>query len=91
MGKRKAKLPPFVMVTWVDAAFSTNPHWQDGSVPTQPKGKSLNRCYSSGFLTFLDDSWIQIVTTITDNAHGHVTEIPRGMVQDIKYLELDKN
>jgi hypothetical protein len=90
MAKRK-KSNPLVIVRWVDAAFSTNPHWQEGSVPTQPKGKSLNVCYSAGFLTFIDDNWVQLVTTMTSGAHGHVTEIPRAMVHEIQYLKVEKN
>jgi hypothetical protein len=75
-----------VLVTWVDAAFSTTSHWQDGARPIPPKKKGLHLCVTIGFLVHQDDEWIQLVTTLTDGAHAHVTEIPASMVKTISTL-----
>ena len=84
--KRKGKDIPMVLVTWVDAAFSTTSHWQDGDRPEPPKKKGLHLCASIGFLVHQDDDWIQLVTTLTDGAHAHVTEIPASMVKTLSLL-----
>lgn len=75
-----------VIVTWVDAAFSTSSHWQDGDKPEPPKKKGLHLCASIGFLVYRDDEWVQLVTTLTDGAHAHTTEIPAAMVKTISLL-----
>lgn len=84
--KRKSKDIPMVLVTWVDAAFSTISHWQDGDRPEPPKKKGLHLCASLGFLVYQDDEWVQLVTTLTDGAHAHITEIPASMVKTISVL-----
>lgn len=84
--KRKSKDIPMVIVTWVDAAFSTTSHWQDGDKPEPPKKKGLHLCASIGFLVYRDDEWVQLVTTLTDGAHAHTTEIPAAMVKTISLL-----
>jgi hypothetical protein len=84
--KRKSKDIPMVIVTWVDAAFSTTSHWQDGDRPEPPKKKGLHLCASIGFLVYRDDEWVQLVTTLTDGAHAHTTEIPAAMVKTISLL-----
>jgi hypothetical protein len=81
MSKRKPA--PAVAVHWIDAAMSTDPHWQEGQQPKVPKRKSAHRCVTVGFLVHADDEWVQLVATLTDGAHAHVTEIPRGMVTQI--------
>jgi hypothetical protein len=86
MIKRKGKDTPMVIVTWVDAAFSTVSHWQDGDKPEPPKKKGLHLCATIGFLVYQDDNWVQLVTTFTDGAHAHVTEIPASMVKTISLL-----
>ena len=75
------------LVYWTDAAFSTQPHWNDGDRPTRPSGKVHHLCATIGWLVYSDDSLVQIVTTLTDGAHGHVTEIPRGMIHAIEVLK----
>jgi hypothetical protein len=85
--KRKSKDTPMVLVTWVDAAFSTTSHWQDGDRPEPPKKKGLHLCASIGFLVHQDDEWVQLVTTLTDGAHAHVTEIPASMVKTLSLLK----
>jgi hypothetical protein len=84
--KRKSRDIPMVLVTWVDAAFSTTSHWQDGDKPAPPKKKGLHLCASMGFLVHQDEEWVQLVTTLTDGAHAHVTEIPASMVKTISLL-----
>ena len=88
MTRRKAKAQPakMVAVTWIDAAMSTHPHWQEGQLPTVPKGKSHLRCVTVGWLTHLGDEWCQLVATLTDGGHAHVTEIPVGMIESIETL-----
>jgi hypothetical protein len=39
-----------------------------------------------GFLVYQDDEWVQLVTTLTDGAHAHITEIPASMVKTISVL-----
>jgi hypothetical protein len=80
------KKPPVVEVTWRDAAMSSAPHWNDGNAPSAPRGKSLHRCTTVGYLVHLDKHWCQLVATLADNAHAHVTEIPRGMISRIVLL-----
>jgi hypothetical protein len=75
-----------VVVTWVDAAMSLVPHWQEGDRPAVPKGRSHLRCVTVGWLTHLGDDWCQLVATRTEGGHAHVTEIPRGMIESIEYL-----
>jgi hypothetical protein len=88
MTRRKPKAQPakMVCVTWIDAAMSTAPHWQEGQMPTVPKGKSHLRCQTVGWLTHLGDDWCQIVATLTEGGHAHVTEIPVGMIETIETL-----
>ena len=90
LSKRKKEIP-MVLVTWVDAAFSTNPHWQDGDKPEPPKKKGLHLCATIGFLVYRDEHWLQIVTTLTDGAHAHTTEIPASMVKTISLLKTSGN
>lgn len=87
MTKRKSKPAPMVSVRWTDASFSTDPHWCDGQQPEPPRRKSHNVCVTVGWLVHLDDDWVQLVATLTDGQHAHVTEIPRGMVSEIAVLE----
>ena len=86
MSKRKAKPAQMVVVTWIDAAMSTAPHWQEGQQPPVPKGKSRLRCVTVGWMTHLNDEWCQIVATLTDGGHAHVTEIPVAMIEIIETL-----
>ncbi len=86
MARRKPAEPRAVVIRWVDAAMSTAPHWADGSRPVAPKGVALHLCSTIGWLVHLDDDWVQVVTTLTKDAHAHVTEIPRGMVRSITLL-----
>ena len=88
MTRRKAKAQPaqMVCVTWIDACMSTAPHGQEGRVPSVPKGKSHLRCVTIGWLTHLGDDWCQVVATLTDGGHAHVTEIPTGMIETIETL-----
>ena len=90
MTRRKAKQPParMVAVTWIDACMSTHPHWQEGQMPSVPKGKSHLRCVTVGWLTHLGDDWCQLVATLTDGGHAHVTEIPTGMIETIETLAI---
>jgi hypothetical protein len=43
-------------------------------------------CLTVGWLVYADDEWVQIVSTLADSAHAHLTEIPRGMVREIRAL-----
>jgi hypothetical protein len=43
-------------------------------------------CLTVGWLVHADKEWVQIVATLADGAHAHLTEIPRGMVREIKAL-----
>ena len=83
---RKKITPPMVAVRWVDAAMSTDPHWQDGDRPPKPTGKAMHACTTVGFLVHADDGWCQIVASLTDGQHAHVIEIPRQMVAEIVVL-----
>lgn len=85
--KRKAVPAQMVRVRWVDAAMSTAPHWQEGTQPKRPKGRAMHVCLTVGWLVHLDDTWCQVVATLTDGGHAHLTEIPVGMVQSIEVLE----
>jgi hypothetical protein len=78
---------PMVLVHWIDAAMSSNEHWQDGDRPSPPTGKGLHECYTVGFVTHSDGEWLQLVTTFTDGAHAHVTEIPASMIKTVTVLE----
>jgi hypothetical protein len=84
MGKPTKPRP--VMVRWVDAAMSADSHWSEGDRPQPPKGKSMHMCLTVGWLVHADKEWVQIVATLADGAHAHLTEIPRGMVREIKAL-----
>jgi hypothetical protein len=75
------------LVYWTDAGMSTAPHWNDGDKPEPPSRKIHNLCATIGWLVYSDDEWVQIVTTLTDGAHGHVTEIPRRMIHAIEVLK----
>lgn len=87
MSKRKAKPAPMVAVHWVDAAMSVSSHWQDGQQPPRPTKKGMHDCITVGWLVHMDDDWVQIVATLADGAHAHLTEIPTGMVRTIMQLE----
>lgn len=86
MSKRK-KSPQMVAVRWVDASMSCAPHWSDTPMPERPSKKSHNVCTTVGFLIYMDDEWCQLVATLTDGQHAHVTEIPRGMVEAVTVLK----
>ena len=77
---------PIVAVWWTDAAMQSEQHWQEGDVPDPPSGKIYMCCVTVGWLTYEDDDWVQLVATLTDGAHGHVTEIPRKMIHNIAQL-----
>jgi hypothetical protein len=47
----------------------------------------MHDCITVGWLVHLDDQWCQIVATLTENAHAHLTEIPAGMIRQIYKLE----
>jgi hypothetical protein len=87
MSQEKTKAAPMVAVTWTDAAMSCEAHWQDGKRPKPPKKKAMHLCVTVGFLVHLDDQWVQLIATVTENAHAHLTEIPVGMVKQILTLE----
>lgn len=89
MTKRKKPQPPKVEVIWIDAAMSTDPHWQSGQQPDRPKGKAANVCSTVGYLVHADDEWVQLVATLAEDQHAHVTEIPRGMTRSIAVLKVD--
>jgi hypothetical protein len=78
------------LVYWTDAAMSTQPHWNNGALPDPPSNKIHNLCATLGWLAYMDKDWVQIVTTLTDGAHGHVTEIPRGMIHAIEVLKVSE-
>lgn len=80
---------PMVAVYWTDAAMQSEPHWQDGDLPEPPSGKLYMMCATVGWLTYSDEEWVQLVATLTDGAHGHVTEIPRRMIHNIVLLAPD--
>jgi hypothetical protein len=85
--RSEAKPAAMVRVKWTDAAMSTSPHWQEGAQPKPPKGKSMHVCLTVGWLVHLDERWCQVVATLTDGGHAHVTEIPTGMIETIEVLE----
>ena len=87
--KKKSESKPAVMVRvkWTDAAMSTSPHWQEGQQPRPPKRKAMHICLTVGWLVHLDENWCQVVATLTDGGHAHVTEIPVGMIETIEVLE----
>jgi len=88
MSKRKAReAAPMVAVHWVDAAMSVASHWQEGQQPPRPTKKSMHDCITVGWLVHMDDDWVQIVATLADGAHAHLTEIPAGMIRQIYKLE----
>jgi len=84
--KKEARPALMVRVQWTDAAMSTSPHWQEGQQPKPPKRRAMHVCVTVGWLVHLDDNWCQIVATLTDNGHAHVTEIPTGMIETIETL-----
>jgi hypothetical protein len=61
-------------------------HWSVGDRPEPPKGTDMHLCLTVGWLVYTDKNWVQIVSTLADGAHAHLTEIPRGMVREIKAL-----
>jgi hypothetical protein len=79
---------PLVLVRWTDAAMSSMEHWQEGDRPPPPAGKALHECHTVGFVTFSNGEWLQLVTTLTDGAHAHVTEIPVSMVSEVVPLQV---
>jgi hypothetical protein len=85
---KRGKADQMVAVHWIDAAMSTNPHWQEGSAPTPPKRKGYMDCITVGFMTHLDDEWCQLIATKTKGGHAHLTEIPRGMIKKIETLAI---
>lgn len=87
--KKRSAAKPAVMVRvrWMDAAMSTAPHWQEGKQPKPPKRRAMHVCLTVGWLVHLDDNWCQVVATLTDGGHAHVTEIPVGMIETIETLE----
>jgi len=89
MSKRKAReAAKMVAVHWTDAAMSVASHWQEGQQPDPPRRKGMHDCITVGWLVHLDDQWCQIVATLTENAHAHVTEIPAGMIKEVMVLEV---
>jgi hypothetical protein len=84
MGRQATPRP--VLVRWVDASMSTTSHWTEGDRPPPPSGESSHICKTVGWLVYSDKNWLQIVSTLADGAHAHLTEIPRGMVREIKAL-----
>lgn len=88
MSKRKKTVPAFrAEVEWVDAGFSAEAHWADGQQPARPK-RSEYICVSVGWLTHLDDDFVQLTQTLTTGQHAHVANIPRGMVRAIRVLDV---
>lgn len=47
----------------------------------------MHVCLTVGWLVHLDDNWCQVVATLTDGGHAHVTEIPTGMIESIETLD----
>lgn len=85
--KRRTKQAPLALVTWIDASFSLDVHWQDGTQPRPPKARE-HVCLTAGWLTHLDGEFVQITQTITQGQHANVANIPRGMVRSIQVLEV---
>jgi len=81
----KRKKPRMCVVTWLDASFDIDSHWSDGSLPPKPKAGN-HLCLSVGWLTHMDDHFVQLVQTLTDGQHANVANIPRGMVREIHVL-----
>ncbi len=90
MAGRKPE-PRAVMVRWVDAAMSADPHWSDGARPPLPKAKAMHLCETVGWLVYADKEWLQVVATLAEGQHAHLTEIPRGMVRSITVLDAGKD
>ena len=88
MAKNKKSSDTFtpVVVIWRDAAMSTDPHWLENDRPDKPKGKAMHVCATVGWLVHCDDQWVQVVASVTEGQHAHVTEIPRQMVNEIIVL-----
>lgn len=86
--KRKKKVPAFrAEVEWIDASFSAEPHWTAGTQPKRPTTRE-HVCVSVGWLTHLDEHFVQLTQTLTDGSHAHTANIPRGMVRRISVLEI---
>lgn len=80
----RAAPPPIVRVAWLDASMSTADHWQDGK-PRRPTVRG-HLCLSAGYLTHIDDQFVQVTQTVTEGQHAHVVNIPRAMVRSIEAL-----
>jgi hypothetical protein len=85
MGRRKARAVPMALVTWTDAAMAVVPHWSDGDRPAIPQPRDYI-CASVGWLTHMDDHFVQLTQTFTKGQHANVVDIPRGMVREVKIL-----
>jgi hypothetical protein len=90
MAGRKLDPRP-VKVRWVDAAMSADSHWSDGARPPPPKARAMHLCETVGWLVHADKEWLQIVATLAEGQHAHLTEIPRGMVRSIIALDAGKD
>jgi hypothetical protein len=83
--KRKAQAsPPIIRCSWLDASMSAADHWQDGA-PKRPTVRG-HVCVSVGYMTHIDEHFVQITQTLTTGQHAHVVNIPRAMVQTLEGL-----
>lgn len=76
---------PLVEVAWWDAIDVLE--WQDPSTFTNKPILS----WSVGYLVADDDVAITVVGLINDNHWTHGITIPRGMVDEIRYLKLKRS
>lgn len=74
--------PRPVVVDWVDAVHRFG--WQDGLEPE--RGVSAVR--TLGFLMVADDHCVVVALSVAADSHAQTIEIPRGMIREVRYLEL---
>jgi hypothetical protein len=83
--KKPTKAAPMVVVRWHDHSMSADAHWHDGDQPPVPKPRD-GLCVSVGFLTHMDDQWVQIVQTLTPGQHGSFANLKRECVESVDVL-----
>lgn len=74
-----------VRVTFIDHAMSAHPHWHDGEIPPPPK-TSPSKCIAVGYMTYMDEEWVQVLHVTTRGQHGHYCDIARACVLSIEPL-----
>jgi hypothetical protein len=80
-------LVKIVKVIWIDAQSIGDCNWQDYNEIKELAKESPPIMQSVGFLIYESDTHLSIVDSIEEDVCGHLTKIPKAMIQE--RVELD--